>query len=141
MADLKAIARRFYDEVMTKGKTDVINEIVAPDLVEHEEFPGLPGGREGLHQFVSMMHTAFPDLRATPDDIIVEGNKVVVRSTFTGTHKGDFMGIAPTGKRVEFRAIDVVRFEGDKAVEHWGVTDQMTMMQQLGVVPEGAPAG
>ena len=137
----KALCRRFYAEVMNQGNLGLVDELCSADFVDHEEFPGVPSGVEGVKQFVTIFRTAFPDLSFTMEDMIAEGDKVTIRGTIVGTHKGDFMGIAPTGKQVAVRTIDVVRIAGGKAVEHWGLTDQMTMMQQLGVMPEGAPAG
>ena len=77
----------------------------------------------------------FPDLTFSAEDMIAEGDKVAVRFTMRGTHKGEFMGVPATGKQFEVSGIDIVRFAGGKAVEHWGVTDTMAMMQQLGAVP------
>jgi predicted ester cyclase len=84
---------------------------------------------------------AFSDLRMDLEDVLPSGDKVVARVRCTGTHDGDFMGMPPTGKSVDFQAIDIVRFGDDGlAHEHWGVLDALAMMQQLGAVPEGAPA-
>jgi predicted ester cyclase len=82
-----------------------------------------------------MFRGAFPDFKVTIDDLIAEGDKVVIRATWNGTQKGEFMGIPPTGKRVSFGVIDIIRMAGGKAVEHWGQMDSMGMMQQLGVAP------
>ena len=137
-ADLEALTRRFYDEVFVQGKLDLIDEFVHDDFVEHEELPGLPPGKEGLRVFTTMMREAFPDLSVTVNDIIVGGNKLVSRIRLSGTHNGEFMGIPPTGKTIDVQAIDIMAFRDGKATEHWGVTDQMAMMQQLGVVEEPA---
>jgi steroid delta-isomerase-like uncharacterized protein len=82
-----------------------------------------------------MIRAAFPDGRTTIDDIIAEGDKVVVRATMKGTHKGEFMGIPATGKQVTISGIDVTRFVNGKSTEHWGQWDTLGMMQQVGVVP------
>jgi predicted ester cyclase len=82
-----------------------------------------------------MFRSAFPDFKATINDIIAEGDKVVIRMTWNGTHRGEFMGIPPTGKRVSFGVFDILRIAGGKFVEHWGQMDSMLMMQQLGVIP------
>jgi steroid delta-isomerase-like uncharacterized protein len=133
----KALFRQFVDDVFNQGNTSVIDELVAPDFVEHEELPpGIPPGREGFKQMLMMFRSAFPDFKATIDDMVAEGDKVVVRMTWTGIHKGEFMGMPPTGKRVSMGVIDIVRFDGDKFVEHWGLMDSSSMMQQLGAVPE-----
>ena len=83
-----------------------------------------------------MLRGAFPDFQATIDDIVAEGDKVVVRQTWTGTHTGgEFMGVPPTGKSMSIGVIDIIRIAGDKFVEHWGQMDTMAMMQQLGAIP------
>ena len=134
--DKKALTQRIYDEVFSAGKIDVVDELVAEDVVEHEEFPGIPPGREGMKQFVRMIRDGFPDLSFTPQDVIAAGDRVVARVRITGTHRGEFIGIAATSKNVDVQAIDILRLENGKVVEHWGVTDQLAMMQQLGVVPQ-----
>jgi steroid delta-isomerase-like uncharacterized protein len=133
--DNKALMRRVYDEVINGGNVVLIDELVAANFVEHEEFPGLAGGREGMKQFFVMMRTAFPDLRMAVDDLIAEGDKVVARTTMSGTHKGEFMGMDPSGKQFRVSAIDVIRFADGKAIEHWGLTDAAAMMEQLGAIP------
>ena len=128
----KAIMRRIYDEVFSKGNLAVVDELVVKDVIEHEEGPQ---GSEGLKQTVTMFRTAFPDLQFSVEDMIAEGDKVVSRITMRGTHKGEFMGIPATGKTITVQAIDIIRFANGKAVEHWGVTDSAAMMEQLGVAP------
>ncbi len=134
----KRIMRRVYDEVINKGNLDLAEELIAVDLVEHEEFPGLSQGLEGFKQFLKMFRDAFPDLHFSVEDTVAEGDKVVSRFTIRGTHKGEFMGIAPTGRQVEVPAIDICRFADGKLVEHWGQSDMMSMMAQLGVMPTSA---
>ena len=132
----KALVRRLMEEVFDRGNISLIDELFAPDFVEHEELPpGIPTDREGVKQLSLMLRSAFPDLKATIDDLLAEGDKVAARMTWRGTHKGEFMGIPPTGKSVSVGVIDVVRFAGDKFVEHWGLMDTASMMQQLGAVP------
>lgn len=132
----KDAVRRFYEEVVNQGKIELIDELVSPDVVEHEEFPGLGGDRESVKQFFKMFRNAFPDVRFTVEDLIEEGDKVVSRATMRGTHKGEFMDIAATGKSVEVALIDILRIDSDgKVAEHWGLTDTAAMMQQLGVMP------
>lgn len=130
----KALAQRFYDEVANKGHVDLIDELFADDFVEHEAFPGLSEGREGVKQFFSMIRNAFEGFRMEIQDIIAEGDKVVSRITMSGTHRGEFMDIAGTGKTISVAAIDVLRFADGKVVEHWGVTDGLSMMEQLGAL-------
>jgi steroid delta-isomerase-like uncharacterized protein len=128
--------RRFIEEGFNRGDMSVVDEALAPDFVEHEELPpGIAPGREGVKQFVGMLRSAFPDFKFTIDDVVAQGDKVVIRSTWTGTQQGEFLGIPPTGRGVSFGVIDIVRIAGGKAVEHWGQMDSLRMMQQLGVIP------
>ena len=133
----KALTRRFYDEVINQGNLDLIDELVSEDFVEHEEFPGLPTtGPAAPKAALGMFMAAFPDLRFTPDEMIAEGDKVVVQATMSGTHKGEFMGIPPTNKSFKVHAIDIVEIHDGKATAHWGLVDQGGMMEQLGLAPE-----
>ena len=132
----KAMARQMIEDVFNRGDMSRFDEYLAPDFVEREELPpGLPGGREGVQQLIAILHSAFPDFRATIDDLVAEGDRVVVRHTWTGTHRGEFMGVPPTGKSVSFGVIDILRIAGGKVVEHWGLMDSMSLMQQLGASP------
>jgi steroid delta-isomerase-like uncharacterized protein len=131
--DNKSIMRRAYDEILNEGRLDVADEIIAEDMTEHEQFPGLEPGREGFKSFVTMFREAFPDLQVTVEDMIAEDDKVAARVTMRGTHQGKFLGIPPSGNRIEVPVVDIVRFADGMGVEHWGVTDNMAMMVQLGV--------
>lgn len=132
----KALARRFYGEVISEGNLDLIDELVSPDFVEHEVFPGLPTtGPEAPKAFFRLFRAAFPDLQMTPDELIAEGNKVVARATVSGTHKGEFMGMPPTNKGFKVQAIDIIEIRDGKATAHWGQMDQTGMMEQLGMTP------
>jgi steroid delta-isomerase-like uncharacterized protein len=137
--DHLATLRRFYD-LLNAGDVDGFGELLADDFVEHEETPGLSPTKEGVKDFFRMYIAAFPDLRMDPEDVLASGDKVVARVRATGTHRGEFMGIPPTGKAFDVQVVDIVRFGDDGlAREHWGLFDAMRMMQQLGVV-EGPPA-
>ncbi len=137
--DPKSLMRRLYQEV-SAGNLAALDELLADDLVEHEEFPGLEPNKEGVKQFFAMFRSAFPDLRMEPHEMLAEGDLVCARMTVTGTHQGEFMGVPPTGKKIEMEGIDIVRTRDGQATEHWGVMDAMAMMQQLGAIPEQAPA-
>ena len=119
----KAIARRFYDEVVGQGKIELIDELVDPNVIEHDEFPGQAPGREGVKEVFVMFRTAFPDLQFTVEDMIAEGDKLVTRLTMRGTHRGQFQDLAPTGKQISVTGIDILRFADGKLIEHWGVMD------------------
>jgi len=131
----KALVRRLMEEVMSNGNMSLIDELVAPDFIENEVMPGASSGREGFKQTNLMLRSAFPDLKVTINDMLAEGDKVALSVTFSGTHKGDLMGMAPTDKRISMNAHDILRIENGKLQEHWGVTDMMGMMQQLGAIP------
>ena len=127
----KALARRFYAAI-NAGELDAITDVIGENFVEHEEFPGLEPTRDGARKMFEMMRGAFPDFRMEIDDMIAEGDKVFLRARMLGTHKGDFAGIAPTGRKIDVRFADFVRIQSGRVVEHWGITDTGAMMQQLG---------
>ena len=137
--DSAATLRRAYDLINT-GDLDGFSQLLADDFVEHEELGGLPPTKEGVKEFFGVFMAAFPDLRFAAEDILASGDKVVGRVKVTGTHEGEFMGVPATGKSIDVQVIDILRFGDDGlAHEHWGVFDALTMMQQIGAVPQGAP--
>ena len=131
----KALVRRFYDEVFNKKNLMAIDEFLDPQIIEQALPPGLPDGSEGSRQFIGMYLAAFPDLHLTAEDLIAEGDKVVARFTLRGTHKGEFMGVPPTGKQVTMTGIQIVRTADDRIAENWVNFDALGMLQQLGVIP------
>jgi steroid delta-isomerase-like uncharacterized protein len=138
----KAAERRFYAEVWVKHNLDVLDELVAPDVVEHNPlFPGQAPGREGFRQTIETVFSAFPDAQSTIEDLIAEGDTVVVRWTGSGTHRGEFMGIFPTNKQMTSAGIDIIRYKGGRRVETWRQWDALSVMQQLGVVPSPGKPG
>jgi steroid delta-isomerase-like uncharacterized protein len=138
--DHAATVRRLY-ELINAGDIGGFSEHLADDFVEHEQTPGLAPTKEGVKQFFRMQLAAFPDLHFAPEDVFASGGKAVARVRYTGTNKGDFMGMPATGKKVDVQLIDIFAFDDKGRVrEHWGVIDLMAMMQQLGAVPQGSPA-
>jgi steroid delta-isomerase-like uncharacterized protein len=140
----KALADRFHMDVFQEENLNVADEILSPDFVWHGALgPGEDQrGPEGTKEVASAVIGAFPDRRITHEDIIAEGDKVLIRWSLSGTHQGELMGIPATGRRVTVTGFDLFRIEGGKIVEMWQEADQMGMMQQLGVVPEpGQQAG
>jgi steroid delta-isomerase-like uncharacterized protein len=132
----KALTVRFIEELFNRGNVGIVGEVFSPDFIEREQLPpGIPTGREGVKALNTMLRSAFPDFKATIDDILAEGDKVVLRMTWSGTQKGEFMGVPATGKRVSFGVIDIIRISNGKFVEHWGQMDSMSLMQQLGAIP------
>ena len=129
----KAIARRGYEAINQKN-LDSLDEVVTSDITDHDPAPGQDPGLEGVREYFSSLHTAFPDFQLNVEDMIAEADKVVARVSASGTHQGEFMGIDPTGNRVTITGIDILRIAEGKIVERWGNFDDLGMMQQLGVV-------
>ena len=135
--DHTATMRRLYD-LINAADIDGFGGQLADDFTEREDLPGFPPTKAGVIQYFRMLIAAFPDLRMVAEDMIASGDKTVARVRLTGTHKGPFMGMSATGKRLEVNLIDIIRFGDDgRACEHWGVVDQLSMMQQLGAIPAG----
>ena len=130
----KAIARREGEEY-NKRNVAIVDELCASNYVKHAAGGQEIRGPEGAKQFLTMLLTAFPDFHITIEDMVAEGDRVVTRLTFTGTHQGDLMGIAPTGKQVMWTAINIHRIVGGKFVETWQEGDALGLMQQLGAIP------
>ena len=134
-----AASLRIPNEMFNDGKLSAGDEVVAADYSEHANVPpGLPPGLPGLKLFVGALRAAFPDFQYTVEDIIAQGDKVVVRLTARGTQRGDFAGIPATGKQASWTEIHICDMADGKMVEHWVVQDQLSMLQQLGVIPTPA---
>jgi predicted ester cyclase len=134
-AQNKTIAERFNDDVWGTGDEAALEELFAPDFVDHGALPGQTPDREGHKQTLAEFRSAFPNLSVTTDDIIAEGEKVVSRWTARGTHQGELMGIAPTGKEMTFTGIEVLRIAESKVVERWAEGNDLEVMQQIGAIP------
>jgi steroid delta-isomerase-like uncharacterized protein len=132
----KAIVRRVNDELISQGKMAVADELFADGFVDHSAFPGLSPDREGVKMLFTTLRGGFPDLHVTIQDQVAEGDKVVTRKTFHGTHKGELFGIPATGKSVSFGVIDILQICDNHVTDHWTVVDQLGLMQQLGVIPQ-----
>ena len=130
-----AAYKKFVDEVIANKNLAVIDDLISPEFVDHNPLPGTAGGRDGMKEALTMFLGAFPDAKSSLTLTIAEGDLVVGHHTTTGTHRGDQMGIPATGKAVQFDEIHIVRFVDGRAVEHWGLSDDMSMMTQLGVIP------
>lgn len=130
----KAIVRRYVEEAFNNRDTDVLDEIVSEDFVDHHLPPDLPRGPEGSKLWFNMAFGAFPDCHITIEALIAEGDKVATHFTLTGTHQGDFMGVPATGKSVSVTGMGIGRIVGNQLVEWWENADVMGMMQQLGAV-------
>ena len=136
------LVRRFVEEFQTRHNLAAVDEYLSPDFVNHSAPAGLPPDREGVKMQFTMFFTALPDLHAIIHDQIADENKVVTRKTLRGTHKGDLMGIPPTGKTVDIEVIDILAVKDSKITDHWNLVDQLGLLKQLGALSseEGAHA-
>lgn len=131
----KTIFRRFVDEVINRGDLGAVDELLSPGYLEHDPLiPGLPGGREGAKQLFALLHAGFPDLSVTLEDLVAEGERVAVRSRWRGTHRGEFLGVRPTGQVVDFENLELVRIRQGQIVEHWGQGQASSILYRLGSV-------
>jgi predicted ester cyclase len=131
----KAIARKLVEEGINQSNEAVFLDLLAHDVLDHYAPPGLPPGREGWNLNRKLFRAAFPDGCWTEEGLIAEGDLVVGRYVFRGTHQGEFFGIAPTGRQVTVANIHILRLVDGKIVEHWGNGDDLGMLQQLGAIP------
>ena len=123
------------------GRYEVLNEILAPNFVDHDAAPDQGPGIDGLNNFFQKMRSAFPDLKVEPVEVVATDDHVAMRYTISGTHRGDFQGVAPTGKTFKVAALQLARFENGQCVERWGSTDELGMMKQLGILADVANGG
>ncbi len=137
--DHAATMQRAYD-LINAGDIDGFGDLAADDFVEHEELPGLEPNKEGVLTLFRGYRAAFPNLRMTAHEIIASGNRSVARVTATGTQTGEWMGMPASGKHIDVNLIDIMGFDSEGRIcEHWGVMDMLSMLQQLGAIPEVAP--
>jgi predicted ester cyclase len=151
--DNKAIGRRYIEEVWNKGNVAAVDELMAPNCVEHLDSPTNVAvsakfqlGLEELKHFVSQFRSAFPDLHETVELQVAEGDLVVNRVTVRGTHTGEYQGlvykdIPPTGKQVTWTFTEIIRIIDGKIVEHWMNDDAVGRLQQIGALPSPGQAG
>ena len=122
-------------EAVNSGNLDVFHELWAPNVIDHDPAPDQVPGSEGFIQFFQALRTAFPDLNVTVDYMVTNDDNVAIAYTVTGTHQGDFLGIPATGRRVSARGVQISRFQNGQVVERWGSSDQLGILQQIGVYP------
>jgi steroid delta-isomerase-like uncharacterized protein len=130
----KAIVRRYIEQTLNEKRFDLVDEFFVEAIELHGPGPGV-SGRTALAEFYATFGAAFPDWQMTIDELVAEGDKVVVRYTATGTHQGEFRGIPATGKPYTQEAIVIYRLTNGKIAEGWLQTDMLSMMQQLGLMP------
>ena len=138
----KELVRRLYKEIYVDWNMVLVDELVSPQFISHDWPKGSPTGPEGFRNFYSAIRSALPDARYEVDDLIAEGDKVVVRWRLLGTHKGAFGGIAPTGRSIALKGIAIYRVEGGKLIERWVVTDLHGLLEEIrGSSPREASHG
>jgi steroid delta-isomerase-like uncharacterized protein len=130
------LVRQFFSEVFNHGRTDAVDAFIHPDHRNHDPTaPDVPTGPEGVRRLVELYRTAFPDIHFEHQDLIAVGDKVAHRWTFTGTHRGEIMGVEPTGKSVTIEGIEVNRIANEKIAESWAISDALGLLAQLGAQP------
>ncbi len=132
--ETKAIVERFWDEIWNKKNLKIVDELLLDNVVIHN-FGAVVEGREAWRQSFTPFFTAFPDLKFTVELTIIEGDRMAVRWAATGTHTGDFRGIAPTGKQINIAGVAIYRVAEGKIVEGWSQPDTLGLLQQIGAIP------
>ena len=131
----KRLIRRFVQEFKNKANHGIVDELFSPRFEHHFKDPRLPKGREGMKALGGVVVKGFPDVQATIEDLLTEGNKVVERTTARATHKGEFNGVPATGNKVTWSEIHIYRIEGGKVAELWSEIDFLGIMLQIGAIP------
>lgn len=129
------VIHRYFAELFGQGKLELIDELLHPAYVNHSPSPGLPPGREGLRVVVPALRAAFPDLSYTIEELVVGADSVATRTTVRGTHRGDFFGLAPSGRAFSVQQMTIERFEGERIIAHHRVTDEAALIRQLTAQP------
>src|ERR1700733_4123561 len=124
-----------FAEAVNTGKFELIDEVVAPECVDHDPAEGQVPGPDGYRFFFSGMRTAFPDLNVAAEAVVQDGDSLAFAYTLTGTHTGPLGKIPPTGKKVKIRGVQISKFKDGKMVERWGSSDEFTLLKQIGVIP------
>jgi steroid delta-isomerase-like uncharacterized protein len=132
----KRLVDDFIQELFTKGDLAAVDRYLDPDFVHHDPpAPGAPDGPDGFRYAATMIRQACPDWHSEVHQLVAEGDLVVERFTASGTHRGELMGVPPTGKTLVLAGINIFRVRADKIVERWGCLDQLGLLQQVGLVP------
>ncbi|SRR5712692_204831 len=135
----KGLVLRFIDEIQNAGRIELIEEIFAPDFVDHNPLPSFPPTRDGTKQMFLYVRKSFPDLHMVINNMIAEEDMVATRKTLHASHQGEYMGLAPTGKHLQMEVIDIFRIANGRLAEHWTVIDRLGMMEQLGATQRSHP--
>lgn len=130
-----AATQQRFGEAVNSGKLNEFNDLMTPDVKDHDPAPDQGPGPKGFIDFFSTFRQAFPDLKVAVDHMVTDDDSVAIAYTVTGTHQGDFQGISPTGKKIKARGMQIARFEDGKIAERWGSSDELGILKQLGVDP------
>jgi predicted ester cyclase len=133
--DNKQLVKRFSEQFKNEKQLGIVNEVMTEDFVHHFKDPRIPPGRQGLLALGSMVHEAFPDVRATVEALIAEGDLVVERTTAHGTHRGVFDGVPPSNRQATWSELHVYRIENGRIAELWSEVDFLAIMMQIGALP------
>jgi steroid delta-isomerase-like uncharacterized protein len=133
--DNKTLIRQAWDEIFNKKNLDAVDEYFAEDAAIGFAPPGIPPDREGFKQIIGPYLTAFPDLRVAIEDQVAEDGTIASRFKVSGTHKGEFAGLPPSGKQIDYDGLNFIKVRDGKIVEVWGASDQLRLMRQIGAIP------
>ena len=123
-------------QAVNSGHLEVFSEVFAPSVIDHDPAPDQQPGPEGFKHYFATLRSAFPDLTVKPEHMVTTEDEIALAYTISGTHRGDFLGVAPTGKRISARGMQIARFENGQIVERWGSSDELGILKQLGVAPQ-----
>jgi len=129
--DNLAVQQKFGGAV-NSGHLELLRDLIAADVVDHDPAPDQGAGPEGYIRLFASLRTSFPDLAVSVDTLVMDEDKIAIAYTLTGTQKGEFLGVAPTGRKVRARGVQIARFQGGKMIERWGSSDQLGILQQIG---------
>ena len=135
LEDNKEVIRAYVETIFNRKQVDRAGELVAPDYLDHAAMPGQAPGLQGAKHKWAMYLAGIPDLRVTIEELVAEGDKVAVRRFYEGTHRGELLGVPPTGNHVRIGGISIFRLAEGKIAEQWEQLDRLALMQQLGVLP------
>jgi predicted ester cyclase len=136
--DANIAAQEHLAELINAGEIDRLDEVFADAANDHDPAPGQGPGADGFKTFFNGLRAGFSDLHIAGEHVVADDDNVAIAYTVTGTHDGEFQGVAPTGNKIEIRGVQIGRFEGGKLVERWGSSDELGLMAQIGAVPQTA---
>jgi len=122
-----------FAEAVNTGKFDLFKDVVSPENIDHDPAPGQVQGPEGYRMYFSGLRTAFPDLSVAAETVVADDDSIAFAYTITGTHQGPLLGLAPTGRKIKIRGVQISKFKDGKMIERWGSSDELGLLQQLGI--------